>query len=556
MSRRLAFALFVLFTLVWFGNLDYRHLIRPDEGRYAEIPREMAASGDWVTPRLNGIKYFEKPPLQYWATAAAYRLFGEHEWTARLWTALSGWLGVVLAWFAGRRLFGEKAGLLAALVLASMSFYVLAGHLSSLDMGVSFFLELALIAFLLAQTADTPARERRFMLLAWAAAAFALLSKGLIGLVLPALTLILYTLITRQTTPWRRLHAAGGLALFFLIAAPWFIAVSLANPEFPRFFFIHEHFERFLTRVHGRYHPWYDYIPLLLLGSLPWLGSLFHALWRAFSTEKQGTGTGTVRPTAPAGLPLKPRLFLGLWVVVVMVFFSLSQSKLPGYILPVFPALALLIGETLASADTASARRQLWLGAAVSGLLAGAALFLFESHAAADPALYGRYGKWLAAGGIVMLIAFVVADRLLRRRLNLAAFVTVASGGLLLAQAIVTGHESLAPLNSGYDFARKLAPLLKATDRLYCLGMYDQTLPFYLKRTCTLVDYEDEMRFGLEQEPALRGPQRADFLVHFPAARDVVVILSPATYGELRDHLPHRLLVFDREHVAIAPPRP
>ena len=555
MSRRLAFALFVLFTLVWFGNLDYRHLIRPDEGRYAEIAREMAASGDWVTPRLNGIKYFEKPPLQYWATAAAYRLFGEHEWTARLWTALTGWMGVLLAWFAGRRLFGEKAGLIAALVLASTSFYVLAGHLSSLDMGVSFFLQLALTAFLLAQTADTPGGERRFMLLAWAAAALALLSKGLIGLVLPALTLIAYTLITRETAPWRRLHLASGLALFFLIAAPWFIAISLANPEFPRFFFIHEHFERFLTRVHGRYQPWYEYIPILLLGSLPWLGSLFPALRRALTVEKEGIGRGTACPAASALPSIRPRLFLALWVVVVMVFFSISQSKLPGYILPVFPALALLIGDTLACADSPSARRQLWLSAFVAGLLGIAALFLFESHATADPALYGQYGKWLAAGGLIMFIAFAAADRLLRRHRHLAAFATVAIGGLLFSQAIVTGHESLAPLNSGYDFARKLAPLLQPTDRLYCLGMYDQTLPFYLKRTCTLVDYEDEMHFGLEQEPALRGPQRADFLARFPAARHVVVILSPATYGELR-HLPHRLLVLDREHVAITPPSP
>src|SRR5580765_5181026 len=118
--------------LIWFSNLEYRKLIKPDEGRYAEISREMAVSGDLVTPRLNGIKYFEKPPLHYWAGAAAFTLFGQHEWAARLWSALTGVLGVALAWYAGRRLFGPLAGFYAAVVLASSLMYVVVGHLNTL----------------------------------------------------------------------------------------------------------------------------------------------------------------------------------------------------------------------------------------------------------------------------------------------------------------------------------------------------------------------------------------------------------------------------------------
>src|SRR5438445_8397910 len=106
-----------------------RPLANPDEGRYSEISREMAASGDWITPRLNGIKYFEKPPLQYWATAAAYLAFGEHHWTARLWPALTGFLGVLLVFYAGSRLYGHDAGLYAAFVLASSFLYAAMGHI-------------------------------------------------------------------------------------------------------------------------------------------------------------------------------------------------------------------------------------------------------------------------------------------------------------------------------------------------------------------------------------------------------------------------------------------
>ncbi|MCB1964850.1 MAG: glycosyltransferase family 39 protein, partial [Candidatus Accumulibacter sp.] len=230
---------------VWFGTLDQRALVRPDEGRYAEIPREMVASGDWVTPRVNDFKYFEKPALQYWATAAGYTAFGESEWTARLWPALTGFLSVLLAWWTGRRLWGPAAGHLAAAILGSSLLFVVLGHLITLDMGLSFFLQVAWTAFLFAQQ-DERSVSRRWMLLAWGAAALAVLSKGLVALVLIGAALVGYTLINRDLSPWRRLAPLSGLALFLLIAAPWFIAVSLANPEFPRFFFIHEHFERFL----------------------------------------------------------------------------------------------------------------------------------------------------------------------------------------------------------------------------------------------------------------------------------------------------------------------
>ena len=125
---RMAILVLFLFCIVWFCNLGYRSLVRPDEGRYAEIAREMATTGDWVTPRLNAIKYFEKPPLQYWATAAAYKGFGEHEWTARLWTALTGFFGVLLVGFAGMRLFDRRTGLYSALVLASCILYAAIGH--------------------------------------------------------------------------------------------------------------------------------------------------------------------------------------------------------------------------------------------------------------------------------------------------------------------------------------------------------------------------------------------------------------------------------------------
>jgi len=272
LSRPASIALVLLFALVWFANLDYRRLIHPDEGRYAEIPREMVASGDWLTPRLDGIKYFEKPALQYWLTAAAYKAFGIHQWTARLWPALAGFVGVVFIGYVGFRLGGPRLGLYGAAALGGCVWYVLNAHILTLDAGLTLWMSVGFGALLMAQRSAATGREQRtWMLIAWSALALAVLSKGLIGVVLPGASLFVYSLLTRDWAVWRRLHLVAGLLLFALIAAPWFIAASLANPEFFHFFFIHEHFERFLTNEHHREGAWWYFLPIFAVGILPWL---------------------------------------------------------------------------------------------------------------------------------------------------------------------------------------------------------------------------------------------------------------------------------------------
>jgi len=228
---------FLIFAVFWFGSLDYRRLIDPDEGRYAEIPREMVVSGDWLTPRLNDLKYFEKPPLQYWATAIAYTLFGEHHWTARLWSALTGFMGILFTIFAVARLFNPATGWIAGAVIASSLLWNLIGHVNTLDMGVSAFLAAAIFALCLAQRDDaTPLESRRWQDGAWVLLALATLSKGLIGIVLPAATVVLYALWQHDLNLVSRIRPWRGLVILLLITAPWFIVVSFVNPEFANFF--------------------------------------------------------------------------------------------------------------------------------------------------------------------------------------------------------------------------------------------------------------------------------------------------------------------------------
>ncbi len=490
-TRRL-FLLAVAALIVWFANLDYRKLIKPDEGRYAEISREMAASGDWVTPRLNGIKYLEKPPLHYWAGAATFIVFGQHEWAARLWSALTGVLGVALAWYAGRRLLGATAGLYAAVVLGSCLMYVVVGHLNTLDMGLTLFLFAALCALLLARRDGASARENSvWMHAAWVALAGAVLTKGLVGLVIPGATLVIYTLVQRDWRLWQRLHPVTGLLLFLAITAPWFVIVSMRNPEFAWFFFVHEHFLRYTTTIHQRVEPWYYFLPLLIVGWLPWTAVMADAIWHAWKPEP--------------GSKFQPRRLLLIWSGFVLLFFSASGSKLPSYIVPLFPAAALLTGWRLASIP---GERLAWQIVPMSLLGLGGLLALPFIRTSGDTPveLIQAFKPWIAAAALIALVGAGYAAWAARRGDVPRAVLVTGLAGLVATQLIVTGHESLSPSMSAYRMAEQVKPYLKPGIPFYSVGTYDQTLDYYLGRTVTLVQFRDEMDYGLEQEPKLGIP--------------------------------------------------
>ena len=211
---------------------------------------------------------------------------------------------------------------------------MLNSHILTLDAGLTLWMSVGFGALLLAQRGDATRREQRlWMLLAWSALALAVLSKGLIGVVLPGASLLVYSLLTRDWAVWRRCICLPDCSLFALIAVPWFVAVSLRNPEFFHFFFIHEHFERFLTNEHHREGAWWYFIPIFAVGILPWLTVLAWAAPRLWSDARRRR-----QRLRLAALRL-------VWSAFIFVFFSLSGSKLPSYILPIFPPLALLIGR-------------------------------------------------------------------------------------------------------------------------------------------------------------------------------------------------------------------
>ena len=547
-NKTLTWTLLIVFAAVLLYALGARTLVPPDEGRYAEMAREMFASGDWITTRLNGIKYFEKPPLQTWMNALSFTLFGLGDWQARLWTGLCGLLGVVLTGVAGTRVFGARIGFYAALVLGSSFYWVACSQIDSLDMGLSGMMTVALCALLIAQRDDASESERRnWMLVCWAGMALSVLSKGLIGLVLPGGVLVFYTIFSRDWAIWKRLHIVKGLLLFFLIATPWFVLVGLKNPEQPHFFFVHEHFDRFLKKEHHREAAWYIFFVLLAAGSVPWVGVLVQSLIGAARRDGETT-------------KFRPRLMLLVWVAFITLFFTKSNSKLPGYILPVFPAVALLVAVYL----DAGTRRGRMITAALTALLGVGFLVTvpfmlkFAKHAGED-VLYAAYQPWVLAAGLVLLIGGCLALLYARQMLRDLFVVVLAVAGFAGTQLLLVGFEPIGQVRAGVN----LLPALKAAGaanpavKVYSVGIYEQSLTFYLGRPVTLVDYRDEFDFGLQQQPELTIPTIPEFVARWrlDAAAGVhdVAITRPEIAADLqRQGVPLRIVAADARRTVIA----
>ena len=356
---------------------------------------------------------------------------------------------------------------------------------------------------------------------------------------------MLYSLCARDWRIWTRLHLVKGLLLFFAIATPWFVLVAQRNPEQPYFFFVHEHFQRFLMKGHKREGAWYYFLVLLIPGIMPWLGVLPQSLAAAFKRQEGA---------------FQPRLMLLIWAIFITFFFSYSTSKLPGYIVPVFPALALLIALFLESAS----RRQRILAASLLCLLGAAVLIggpiAFNKASARDAAalvaLKG-YQPWLMAAGFFALAGGALAllhARQLRRDMTV---LTIAGAGFLATHCILAGSELYGQNRAGTDLLPQIQAELTADTKLYSVGIYEQSLTYYLQRPVILVDYWDEFTFGLKQQPELSIPSIEPFITQWTndahaGVRDMAII-SLERYKQLQQRgVPMRVIAEDSRRMVIA----
>ena len=459
-------------------------LLEPDEGRYSEIPREMLASGDWVVPRLNGVLYFEKPPLSYWLVAASFRVFGETEGAARLPGKLAT-VGTMLALFLfARRRAGERAGAFAALFFGGSLLGFGLARIVLIDPVLTAAQTAAVLAFTALAEAEASAGRTRTPLLVFAGAtAAAVLLKGLVGVLLPGGAVLLWTLATRRTRPLRRLLSPLPAAFFLLLAVPWHVAIALREPDFLRFYFVHEHFERFLLPGHHRPGPAWYFLAVIAGGFLPWSPLLprLRAVWPGR------------RRAGWASRPLEAMLFI--WVLLVVAFFSLSKSKLIPYVEPVFPSLALLLALAVARDEKGLDLRR-WesrLLALFLGLLSVAAAVAGTSGLLPIPGLATPALVLSAA----LLLSFVLVAGL--PRFAPKAGLTVVAGAWLLFLA--ASSAALAPIarqDSAWPIAEAIRAERRPGDLIVQRGDYVQAIPFYAGQVTPLsrIGEQSELDFG------------------------------------------------------------
>ena len=492
----------VLFGVLYAWRLGSAPLFNPDEGRYAEVPREMVASGDWVTPRLDGVPYFEKPPLMYWAVAACEKVLGPSEWSVRLVPALFGVAGILLAYAAARRLYGANAGFWSALVLGTSLLYLALGHLVILDLAVSVLMSATLFCFILGMKERSGSARRWFFYGLYASAALATLTKGLMGFLLTGAVMFLWVLLLNQ---WKRLwplYLPTGILIFLGIAVPWHFLMASRNPGWAQFYIIYEHFQRYSDKSHGRYQPFLYFVPILILGFFPWTGFL----WNAFREALAG-GWSRRKENAEAW-------FLAIWAAFIFLFFSESKSKLPPYILPMFPALAVLVGRWLSSAfSSENAFARMRLGFRVFGFLCGliaAALCV----AVLKPGLIREAGQAAQLKPYAFVLAAILCVggwRAMMERgaaaargslLAMAATLVALVGVLLVAMPIidVKGTKELA-------LAAKAA--VKPGDRVYHYHGFFQDFTYYTGSAVGLVAYTDELELQF-LDPAERSARFID----------------------------------------------
>ncbi len=459
-------------------------LVEVDDARYAEVPREMVVGGDWATPHLDGLDYVEKPPLWYWTCAVSYKLFGVGETQARLAMGVYSLAALLGTLWLGWWLFSPAAGALATALLSSAGLFFFLEHYLTPDLPLTACLLWS--AGLLLRALERPEDARWAAPLAWACAGLAFLAKGLIGLVFPGVwTVALLVLYPRYRRAALSLLRPLGPALSLAIAVPWYLLMERRHPGFLRFIFVEQHFQRFLTQKYNRSNPWWFFLAALPACVLPWTPAFLDGLARAARRWRE--------QRAPAAL--------ALWVLIIVAFFSKSQSKLITYILPVAPQCALLAAWTW-DAPARWARRLALALAALLGLASIGALIWARAPIAR--ALEGWSGAGAALGlGCAMLdlLAFGLLAFGLESRRRVAA---IAAGWLVGAVALV-GLRKAAPLVSAKDLGAAVAQEAGPNDEVWTFSTYIHGLPFYSgRRVDRVVDWIGELHYA-KRDPANAG---------------------------------------------------
>ena len=516
----------VLAGVCWFFfffGLNAFGLVGADEPRYAQIAREMLARHDWVVTTLNGAPWLEKPPLLYWGEMISYSIFGVHDWVARIPSGIFA-SGLVLCAFFFMRRFREGSELDAALITTSCAAVLGFARGASTDMPLS----ASFCAAMLAWWAWHETGKKLWLGAFYALLALGTLAKGPIAPALAVLIIAAYAWLRRDAEIFRNSLWVRGFVLFFAIALPWYIAIQIRVPQFFHAFFIEQNLARFGTDLYRHSRPFWYYVPVLLLSVLPWIVFALPALWQAFrdlwkAFRREGE-------TVPAENDDGLTQFLALWILIPIVFFSISRSKLPGYILPAIPPVALLTAAYLQKLK-AVPRFPLMLHSLVCGVvLAGAFLAPWIMLRQPVPEITRTIVAVMA--GVAAIVVLVMVRRGGLRRLNFATLIPMV---IALAFLLRPAGPSIDQAQSARALEAELRQLGVASDPIAVLDLRNAEygLNFYLNKP--IVHYQKGGPIPLETHVVLARQGSYNAVQAIAGQRPVV---------KLADFPPQRLEFF------------
>lgn len=516
----------VLIAIIYFLFLGSVPLLPPDEGRYAEIAREMLVSHQYAMPHLDGILYFEKPPLSYWINALLIHCLGASEWGVRSGVAIMGLSTCVATYFTAAKLFNRRTGLLSASVLSSSLLFFMMSHIVTTDMPLTFFLTMSLYAFLLAFCEGSTRKKAFWFTLAFTCSGLAMLTKGLIGIVFPSLIIGIWIFVTKQWQQVKLKYIVSWGLIISLINIPWLWFVQAKVPAFLHFHFIDQQIARYATTIAHREMSFVVYCLVFLIGLFPWITWLPLAVYAALKTNANSNQSKAVT------------YYLLIWPTVIWLFFAGSRSILIPYLLPIIPPLAILIAEYF---------NEFWQEK-LNKIQQNSMLMFSMAFAFLGGAMYCilRYTDLLKIPPeesyrilIIIMMAFLSAGigfyaRKHWRASSVFFLICMSSYGLFIylwSSSYLFTDKSVKPLAlQAKKYIEKVPSTLVVN-----YGNYHQDLPYYLEQLVEIVDWKNELTFGFEHQldVKLRLVEKDFFALQWQSKQPLLVLISKVDFSGL-----------------------